>query len=111
MNIIYDFLRCSGDPGLGRGGGQDVQGSESQADHQLRLGVLIFINFAIEISTQGCGSGSAWIRIQCADPHPGGENLGKKVKQKKCKEIGRNCIFIIKYLINMLWTRSIVFKL
>ena len=29
------------------------------------------------------------------DPDPGGENLRKKTEQ--CKEIGRNCNFIMKY--------------
>ena len=33
-----------------------------------------------------------WILIRM-DPDPGGKNLRKK--QKKCKEIGRNCNFIL----------------
>ena len=42
---------------------------------------------------QGCGSGSAWIRIKYADPDPRGKILRKK--QEKCKEISSNCNFIL----------------
>ena len=40
-----------------------------------------------------------WIRIQYANPDPGGKNI--KYKQKKCKKIGNNCKFIQFFNVNL----------
>ena len=61
---------------------------------------FIFFYSLIPVA-RACGSGSAfvfsswiWIRIQYADPNPGGKNLRRK-KQEKCKEIGTGTVIIV----------------
>ena len=74
--------------------------------------------FVIKIYTfpQGCGSGSAWIRMDphsfsLLNPNPGGKKF--QIKTEKCKKIGNNYWYRVPYKLNKflkvkLCTRSIV---
>ena len=50
------------------------------------------MRYVLPTWNQCCGSGSAFIFAPTVDLDPGGKIFRKK--QKKCKEIGSNCIFI-----------------